>query len=258
MNVNSIPKTPRRLSDPARRIIADVYLVGSVDAEAQNILKDVSRSVSIVGRLLNGLAGEYAAANKGLAHMLTVAGSVLWGIVEISVPESALFYLARNWFKLAAALGALIVVLGVAMNIAGMPSVGIDFLVRRLYRLHALRLLPSLHELRLGAHEGVEKNPFSDPRAAGPAGRSLPAHRSRAGYCRHPAAHGRLLYARGQVLSLALLIDPRLPALLPRPRSCFCGFGASNNSSSPTGYKGRRTTSHLDCNRSKPSITQVR
>lgn len=129
MNVNSIPKTPRRLSDPARRIIADVYLVGSVDAEAQNILKDVSRSVSIVGRLLNGLAGEYAAANKGLAHMLTVAGSVLWGIVEISVPESALFYLARNWFKLAAALGALIVVLGVAMNIAGMPSVGIDFLV---------------------------------------------------------------------------------------------------------------------------------
>src|SRR5580658_10388024 len=113
MNTN---RTPRKLSAPARNIIADVYLVGSVPADPHGILQDISRSVSVIGRLLNGLADQYAKAGKNLASMITIAGSVLWGIVEISVPESALFYLSRNWIKLLAFLGALVIILGVLTN----------------------------------------------------------------------------------------------------------------------------------------------
>jgi hypothetical protein len=122
-------RTSRKLSAAAQSVIADVYLVGSVPADPHGVLLDISRSVSIIGRLLNGLADRYAVAGKNLAGMITIAGSVLWGIVEISVPESALFYLSRNWIKLVAFLGVLIVVLGVLTNTKGMPAVGVDLVV---------------------------------------------------------------------------------------------------------------------------------
>jgi hypothetical protein len=129
MSSNRAKRNPRSLSEAARGIIADAYLVGSAPADPHTVLQDISRGASIVGRLLNGVAERYAAAGKGFAQMVTTAGSVLWGIVEISVPDSVLFYLSRNWFKLAACLGALVIVLGVITNTKGMPSVGVDLLV---------------------------------------------------------------------------------------------------------------------------------
>ena len=79
-------RVPRRLSVPAQKVIAEVYLVGSVPADPYVVLQDISRSVSIVGRLLNGLTDRYATPGKSAANVVTIAGSVLWAIVEISVP----------------------------------------------------------------------------------------------------------------------------------------------------------------------------
>lgn len=131
-SLNTFPQDksiPRQLSAQAQQIIKDVYLVGSVPADPHAVLEDISRSITIVGRLLEGLADRYSAPGKSVAHMFAVAGSILWGIVEISVPGSVLFYLSRNWFKLLAFLGFFILVLGVATNTKGMPSVGIELLV---------------------------------------------------------------------------------------------------------------------------------
>ena len=122
-------RAPRTLSPVAQKVIAEVYLVGSVPADPHVVLQDISRSVSIVGRLLKGLADGYATVGKSTANIVTIAGSVLWAIVEVSVPGSVLFYLSRNWFKLVGAVGMLIIVLGAVTNTSGMPSVGIDLLV---------------------------------------------------------------------------------------------------------------------------------
>jgi hypothetical protein len=131
-NRNNFPQdksVPRQLTEQAERIIKDVYLVGSVPADPRAVLEDISRSVTIVGRILEGLADRYAAPGKSVARMLAVTGSVLWGIVEVSVPDSVLSYLSRNWFKLLAFLGFFILVLGLVTHTKGMPSVGIELLV---------------------------------------------------------------------------------------------------------------------------------
>jgi len=121
-------RTPRVLTQPAQDIIADVYLVGSVPADPPLVLTDIARSVSIIGRMLDGLADRYAVQGKGFAQVVTIAGSVLWGIVEIAVPDSFLSKLSRNWYALLALSGAVIIALGLVTNTAGMASIGVELM----------------------------------------------------------------------------------------------------------------------------------
>lgn len=119
-------RTPRVLSQQAQDIIADVYLVGSVQADPSLVLKDIARSVSITGRMLDGLADHYDAPGKGFARVVTIAGSMLWGIVEIAIPDSLLEKLSRNWYALLALSGLVIIALGLVTNTAGMASIGVE------------------------------------------------------------------------------------------------------------------------------------
>src|ERR1700733_8802025 len=121
-------RTPRVLTQPAQDIIADVYLVGSVPADPPLVLTDIARSVSIIGRMLDGLADRYGVQGKGFARVMTIAGSVLWGIVEIAVPDSFLSKLSRNWYALLALSGAVIIALGLVTNTAGMASIGVELM----------------------------------------------------------------------------------------------------------------------------------
>jgi hypothetical protein len=130
-------RTPRVLTQAAQDIIANVYLAGSVPADPPLVLTDIARSVSIVGRMLDGLADHYGVQGKGFARVLTIAGSVLWGIVEISVPDSLLSMISRNWYKLLALSGVVIIVLGVLTNTAGMASIGVELM----FAVFVLRLL---------------------------------------------------------------------------------------------------------------------
>jgi hypothetical protein len=128
---------PRVLSQQAQEIIANVYLVGSVPADPPLVMTDISRSVSIIGRMLDGLADRYSVPGKAFARAVTIAGSVLWGIVEIAVPDSFLSKLSRNWYALLALSGALIIALGQVTNTAGMSRIGVELV----FAVFVLRLL---------------------------------------------------------------------------------------------------------------------
>jgi len=119
----------RKLSPDAEKIIADVYLVGSVDADPPLVLKDIARSVSIVGRMLDAMADRYSVPGKGLARMVTIAGSVLWGIVEIAVPGSLWSKLTRNWGGVLALTAVLMLLLGPLTKTTGMATVGVGLLL---------------------------------------------------------------------------------------------------------------------------------
>jgi hypothetical protein len=121
-------RTPRVLSQAAKAVIADVYLVGSVPADPPLIMKDVARSVSIIGRMLDGLANRYGVQGKGLARVVTIAGSVLWGMVELAVPDSFWQKISRNWYTLLELTGGVIIALGLVTNTAGMASIGVELL----------------------------------------------------------------------------------------------------------------------------------
>jgi hypothetical protein len=130
-------RTPRVLSQAAREVIADVYLVGSVPADPPLVLKDVARSVSIVGRMLDGLVDRNSVQGKGLAWAVTIAGSVLWGMVELAVPDSFWQKISRNWYALLALSGVVIIALGLVTNTAGMASIGVELI----FAVFVLRLL---------------------------------------------------------------------------------------------------------------------
>ena len=130
-------RTPRVLSQAAQDVIADVYLVGSVPADPPLMLKDVARSVSIIGRMLDGLADHYGVHGKGLARVVTIAGSVLWGMVELAVPDSFWKKISRNWYALLALSGVVIIALGLVTNTAGMASIGVELI----FAVFVLRLL---------------------------------------------------------------------------------------------------------------------
>jgi hypothetical protein len=130
-------RTPRVLSQAAQDVIAEVYLVGSVPADPPLMLKDVARSVSIIGRILDGLADRYGVQGKGLARVVTIAGSVLWGMVELAVPDSFWQKISRNWYALLALSGVVIIALGVVTNTAGMASIGVELI----FAVFVLRLL---------------------------------------------------------------------------------------------------------------------
>jgi hypothetical protein len=130
-------RTPRVLTQPAQDIIADVYLVGSVPADPPLMLTDIARSVGIVGRMLDGLADRYGVQGKGFARVVTIAGSVLWGIVELAVPDSFWSKISRNWYGILALSGVVIIALGLVTNTAGMASVGVELI----FAVFLLRLL---------------------------------------------------------------------------------------------------------------------
>jgi hypothetical protein len=116
---------PRKLGDEATSIIADVYRLGVCDADPHNMLSDIARSTTVIGRLLDHLALQYSISEKKITSVIVGAGRIFWGFVEVSVPESTLSYLFRNGFWIIGLLGVLILVLGIMANARVMWSIGI-------------------------------------------------------------------------------------------------------------------------------------
>jgi hypothetical protein len=138
---NLIPRLPRELNEAATAIIRSVYQLGSADAEPRAVLNDLARSTTVVGKLLEGLADGYQQEGKNIAKKggsatakkaagwITTAGRIFWGLVEVSVPDSVLFYLSRNLVWIAELLGVLIILLGIAASAPVMWSTGIGILI---------------------------------------------------------------------------------------------------------------------------------
>jgi patatin-related protein len=119
---------PRKLGSRATAIIRSVYRLGAVDADPHCVLRELSRSTIIVGKMLDGLASEYNIAGKNLTGTLIGAGRVLWGLVEVSVPDSLVRYLFRNLLWIILLVGGVNVGIGLLINAAAVWKVGL-FLV---------------------------------------------------------------------------------------------------------------------------------
>lgn len=129
--------TPRHLNTIATGIIYAVYSMGASDVAPHAMLRDLARSTTVIGKLLEGLADQYDGTGKKIAAGITTMGRLFWGLVEVSVPDSVLFYLSRNWIWILELLGALVIGLGIAAGTPAMWSLGIAILVAvfALYRI---------------------------------------------------------------------------------------------------------------------------
>jgi hypothetical protein len=121
--------TPRQLDAQARDIIRRVYMIGSAPADPHAILTDLARSVVIFGKMLQSLSDQYGKVGNNFASGLATTGKLFWGIVELSVPESVLSYLLRNWLSLFALLSILTIAIGLIANISGMWGIGVAMLI---------------------------------------------------------------------------------------------------------------------------------
>jgi hypothetical protein len=121
--------TSRPLNSTATAIIAAVYGMGATEAEPHALLRDAARSTTVIGKLLEGLADEYNGTGKKIAGGITTGGRIFWGLVEVSVPDSVLFYLVRNWIWILELLAVLIIGLGILAGAPAMWSIGIAMLV---------------------------------------------------------------------------------------------------------------------------------
>src|SRR5580658_1141279 len=115
---------PRELNGDAGKIIGEVFVRGEQQADPHRELSDLSRSVTVVGKMAEKLSDQYFKPAAKYAGIVAVAGRILWGIVELSVPRRLGFYLYRNWIKVLTALAVLVVILGAISNTEKMIFVG--------------------------------------------------------------------------------------------------------------------------------------
>lgn len=98
------------LREGVRRAFSGRYMAPPPPA-AQQSLRAGARATRVVGQMLEGLSQEYAALNKP-AVWLTRIGGVVWGLVEVAVPNSIRNLTVAYWFKILYAFEAVTVVLG--------------------------------------------------------------------------------------------------------------------------------------------------
>jgi hypothetical protein len=117
-------KLARTLNPIATKILRDVYQSAAQPLKPHRTLTDIARSVAIVGDLLGELSDQYFRAGKKYASVLATSGRVLWGIVELSVPQSIGSLLMRHWLRVLTALAVLMIVLGAILNVGSMAPFG--------------------------------------------------------------------------------------------------------------------------------------
>jgi drug/metabolite transporter superfamily protein YnfA len=97
----------------ARKIIRqhsyDVASWPSPSPDRKRILLQISRSTEIVGRILDGIAHDHAAARRP-SRFLVGIGRLLWSIVELASRNSLAGLAARYWLSLLLVAEALLVI----------------------------------------------------------------------------------------------------------------------------------------------------
>lgn len=82
--------------------------------EPRELMRSISRATQVIGRMLDQIAAELAAPEKGrrAAAWITRAGSLLWGLIEVATPESLGRLFFRHWVALALLVGGLMTFFG--------------------------------------------------------------------------------------------------------------------------------------------------
>jgi patatin-related protein len=69
------------------------------ELDPQAVLRLMSRSTQVVGKMFENLARDTQASSKGLVWVVRL-GQFVWSLVEIAVPQSLMNLLFRHWVKL--------------------------------------------------------------------------------------------------------------------------------------------------------------
>jgi patatin-related protein len=118
VDVVTPPSTPER-----HRELMEVWQ--DVVPSAMNRRSEVetlARSTTIMGRILETISAKRSLPLK--ASLLTNAGRAFWGVVEISVPRSALSLLGTYWQSLLLLISGLLIVASLLSNQPGVGGVG--------------------------------------------------------------------------------------------------------------------------------------
>jgi patatin-related protein len=102
------------LREAVRRVFSQRY-TAPPPPPAHQSLRAAARATRVVGQMLDRLSEEYSALNKP-AVWLTRIGSIVWGLVEVAVPNSIMRLSAGYWFKVLYAFEAVTVALGLLLD----------------------------------------------------------------------------------------------------------------------------------------------
>jgi patatin-related protein len=69
------------------------------DLDPQAVLRLMSRSTQVVGKMFENLARDYQVSGKAMVWIVRL-GQFLWSLVEIAIPQSLMNLLFRHWVKL--------------------------------------------------------------------------------------------------------------------------------------------------------------
>jgi hypothetical protein len=104
---------PIPIDAAAAAAINAVYQAADHPPEVETSLRNAARATTILGKMLEAMADKYAKKANPVAGYITKLGLLAYGLIEISVPRTLWFHIARYWLKLVTLLGAAMVVLGV-------------------------------------------------------------------------------------------------------------------------------------------------
>jgi patatin-related protein len=109
------------------------------DAPAPDIVKDhpldpermvrtTARATTVIGKMLDDITDRRGIPGHRAAVWLARVGTLLWGLVEVSVPHSFANLVFRHWLTLLYLFEAFLIVGGIIFNVAQIQKVGLAML----------------------------------------------------------------------------------------------------------------------------------
>ncbi|MCF8382046.1 MAG: patatin-like protein [Chlorobium sp.] len=96
--------------------------------EPEAALKNAARATTVTGKILSGIADQYGVAGKGLLAVMMRAGTLLWWLVEASVPRSMTNLVFKHWMQLLYLFETLLLILGLLFVNPGVQRLGLTIL----------------------------------------------------------------------------------------------------------------------------------
>jgi patatin-related protein len=110
---------------PERRAMLTAPQSFDRQLNAQSALDYISRSTTITGKMLEGLADQRGArSGKRIAVWVTRFGATFWNLITVSVPQSLPNLFFRHWLGIAYLLAALAIFGGIAISVPTVTTFG--------------------------------------------------------------------------------------------------------------------------------------
>jgi patatin-related protein len=110
-------------------------------------LKNMARATQVVGKMLDGIAAASNNMSNGIlrrsSSFLVRVGRLLWGLVEIAVPQSAMDIMFRYWFRLLLLVEVILIVAGIVFATSPVQAIGFKLLYLTLFVRAIIELMRS-------------------------------------------------------------------------------------------------------------------